>query len=36
MNPFGLHESEDGTDFLDLAKIPVPDELSSEEEGGEV
>ena len=24
----------DGTDFLDLAKFPVPDEPSSEEEGG--
>jgi len=27
-------ESEDGTDFLDLANFPVPDEPSSEEEGG--
>jgi len=27
-------ESEDGTDFLNLDKFPVPDELPSEEEGG--
>ena len=26
-------ESLDSTDFLDLAKFPVPDKLSSEEEG---
>ena len=28
-------ESEDGTDFLDLAKFPVPTELSEEEGSGE-
>jgi len=28
-------ESEDGKDFLDLAKLPVPAELSEEEGGGE-
>ena len=28
-------ESEEGTDFLDLTKFPVPAELSEEEGGGE-